>query len=234
MMTNDRDAMDFDTGIAVLSRRMTARSLGIGVDVYGGQTSGTGNFDAKFPYGTFGRPRDPTSSNDGTAPRGYGSLGLQRQAAPCMAARTILEFGQSSPKAPRARGAYADTGNDDIPVMVLDGTTARFALRVPHLRCGRGSPRARGRLECRIGGNPLANGNGCELVVKSTEVVSGQTLAALASQKASSVEGIVTALQTMATSFAGLTPLAPATGDRYRVDGALRHCRPFRPKFRSE
>ena len=44
------------------------------------------------------------------------------------------------PKLPEASkgtwGAYADTGNDDIPVMVLDGTTGSFALRVPHSGAG--------------------------------------------------------------------------------------------------
>ena len=87
-------------------------------------------------------------------------------------------------KAPEASkgtwGAYADTGNDDIPVMVLDGTTGSFALRVP--------TQARAYLACswtsRVPDRRkfLANGNGCELAVKSTEVVIGETLAALASQ----------------------------------------------------
>jgi len=235
MMTNDRDAMDFDTGIAVLSTYDGA-FLGIGVDVYGGQTSGTENFDAKFPYGTFGRPRDPTSSNDGTVRQGATVLwaynGKQRLAWP-------LDDPRVWPKLPEASkgtwGAYADTGNDDIPVMVLDGTTGSFALRVPHSGAGV----SRVLVDVSSAGSEeilLANGNGCELAVKSTEVVIGETLAALALAKASSVEGIVTALQAMATSFAGLTgPLAPLQAIGTALQGALAALPPIpTTKLRSE
>ena len=69
-------------------------------------------------------------------------------------------------KAPEASkgtwGAYADTGNDDIPVMVLDGTTGSFALRVPH--SGAGASRV--LVDVSSAGSEeilLANGNGCEL-----------------------------------------------------------------------
>jgi hypothetical protein len=72
--------------------------------------------------------------------------------------------------------------------------------------------------------------------VKSTEVVIGETLAALALAKASSVEGIVTALQAMATSFAGLTgPLAPLQAIGTALQGALAALPPIpTTKLRSE
>ena len=234
MMTNDRDAMDFDTGMAVLSAYDGA-FLGIGVDVYGGQTSGTGNFDAKFPYGTFGRPRDPTSSNDGTVRQGATVLwaynGKQRLAWP-------LDDPRVWPKLPEASkgtwGAYADTGNADIPVMVLDGTTGSFALRVPHSGAGV----SRVLVDVSSAGSEeilLANGNGCELAVKSTEVVIGETLAALAFTKDVAFSALTTALQTFAAAVSASTNIAQVAAAGVALSGSLAALPPSSTtKLRSE
>ena len=127
------DVLEFDLGQAILSVYSADGFLGIGVDVPGQETAGTSTFDARFPYGTFGRPRDPDVSTDGTRRTGaitlFGYAGTARHA-------WVLDDPRVTPKLPEAPlgtwGAYADTGREEIPVMVLDGTTGSWAVRVPH------------------------------------------------------------------------------------------------------
>lgn len=231
---NDRDAMDFDTGMAVLSS-YTDGFLGIGIDVYGGQSAGTGTFDAKFPFGTFGRPRDPTVSNAGGVRIGATVLwaynGKQRLA-------WALDDPRVWPKLPKASrgtwGAYGDTGRDEITVMVLDGTTGSFALRVPH--SGSGVSRVLVDIE-----NPgaeeilLANGNGCELAVKPLEVVVGDTIAALALTKDVAFSGLVAALQVFATALGTATSIAQVAAAGTALSGSLAALPPSTTtKLRSE
>lgn len=236
MNGNDRDAMDFDVGMAILSAYDASGFLGVGIDVYGGQSAGTSQFDAKFPYGTFGRPRDPDSSNDATVKTGATTLwaycGKQRLAF-------VQDDPRVWPKLPQASkgtwGAYGDTGQADITTMVLDGTTGSFALRVPHS----GSGVSRVLVDVETPGAEqilLANGNGCEVAVKSTEAVVGDDLLALALAKANSVEGIKTALQALATSLSGLTgPLTPLQAIGTALTGAMAALPPIpTTKLRSE
>ena len=128
-----RDNLDLDLGMAILSTYDADGFLGIGVDVPGYETAGTSTFDARFPYGTFGRPRDPDVSADQSSRLGaitlFGFAGRDRHA-------WVLDDPRVTPKLPQAPkgtwGAYADTGRDELPVLVLDGATGSFALRVPH------------------------------------------------------------------------------------------------------
>lgn len=132
-MEYDRDNVQFDLGQAILTTYSADGFLGIGVDVPGQEQAGTSTFDARFPYGTFSRPRDPDVSTDQTRRIGattlYGYAGTSRHAWP-------LDDPRVTPKLPRAPkgswGAYADTGRAELPVMVLDGQTGSYALRVPH------------------------------------------------------------------------------------------------------
>jgi hypothetical protein len=205
-MNGDSDAMDFDTGMAIFTSYDAGGFLGIGIDVYGGQVSGTGAFDALFPYGTFGCPRDPDTSNDGTFKKGATALwaynGKQRFA-------WLYSDPRVTPKLPLASkgswGAYADTGREDITVMVLDGTTGSFALRVPHSGAGV----SRVLVDVTNAGAEeilLANGGGCELAVKPLEVVIGDALTAMPLAQAPSVQGLAAALNAFAV---GLTPIPP-------------------------
>lgn len=128
-----RDNISFDLGQAILSTYDADGFLGIGVDVPGYETAGTSTFDARSPYGTFGRPRDPDVSADQSSRLGaitlFGFAGRDRHA-------WVLDDPRITPKLPQAPkgtwGAYADTGRDELPVLVLDGATGSFALRVPH------------------------------------------------------------------------------------------------------
>ena len=230
----NRDLMDFDTGLAILSSYDADRFMGVGVDVPGGTSAGTGLFEARFPYGTFSRPRDPTVT--GAARIGAGALwaynGKQRLA-------WVQDDPRVTPKLPQASagtwGAFADTGNNDITTMVLDGTTGSFALRVPHS----GSGVSRVLVDVETPGSEqilLANGNGCELAVNSTETVIGNDALALALAKANSVEGIKAALQALATSLSGLTgPLTPLQAIGATLTGAMAALPPIpTTKLRSE
>lgn len=133
----DRDNLDIDLGQAILSTYDADGFLGIGIDVPGYEQSGTGVFDARFPYGTFSRPRDPDVSADQSSRLGaivqFAFAGRDRHA-------WVLDDPRVTPKLPQAPkgtwGAYADTGRDEFPVLVLDGTTGSFALRVPHATGG--------------------------------------------------------------------------------------------------
>jgi hypothetical protein len=218
----NRDVLDLDIGQAILTTYDEGGFLGIGIDVPGGETSGTGTFDARFPYGTFGRSRDPDTSDNATVRIGATALfsysGQQRNA-------WLLDDPRVTPKLPLASkgtwGAFADTGREDITVMVLDGTTGSFALRVPHS----GSGVSRVLVDVETPGAEeilLANGGGCELAVKPLEVVIGNNALALALAKAGSVEGIKAALQALATSFIGLTgPLTPLQAIGTALEEAL-------------
>lgn len=235
MMDTSRDAMDFDLGMALLSSYDANGFLGIGVDVYGGQDAGTGLFDAKFPYGTFGCPRDPTTSNDATVRTGATVLwaysGKQRIA-------WTLDDPRVWPKLPQASkgtwGAYADTGQADITTMVLDGTTGSFALRVPHS----GSGVSRVLVDIETPGAEeilLANGNGCELSVKPSEVVVGDTLLALALTKAAAFDALVSALQAYATAMGTAVSFAQTAAAATALGGLLAAIPPSATtKLRSE
>lgn len=213
---SDRDTLDLDVGQAILTTYADG-FMAVGIDVPGGDVSGTSTFDARFPYGMFGRPRDPDVSPDNTTRIGattlYGYNGQQRNAWVCDDPRVW-------PKLPQASkgtwGAYADTGRADITVMVLDGTTGSFALRVPHSGDGVsrvlvdiGTPGAEEIL--------LANGGGCELAVKALEVVIGDTLAALALTKDTAFLALKAALQT----FAGALSTAANIGQVAAAGGVL-------------
>jgi hypothetical protein len=221
MNGNDRDAMDFDVGMAILSAYDASGFLGIGIDVYGGQNAGTSSFDAKFPYGTFGRPRDPDSSNDATVKTGATTLwaycGKQRLAF-------VQDDPRVWPKLPQASkgtwGAYADTGQADITTMVLDGTTGSFALRVPHS----GSGVSRVLVDVETPGAEqilLANGNGCELAVKSLETVIGDDLLALALTKDTVFSALKSALQVFAGAVSTATTVAQIALAGGALQGAL-------------
>jgi hypothetical protein len=230
-----RDTVEFDIGQTILTTYVDG-FLGIGVDVPGGDSSGTSTFDARFPYGTFGRPQDPTVSPDGTTRTGATTLfaynGQQRHAWPCDDPRVWPKLPEPSKG---TWGAFGDTGRADITVMVLDGTTGSFALRVPHV--GAGVSRILVDVE-NAGAEEilLANGGGCELAVKPLETVVGDTALALALAKANSVEGIKAALQALATSLAGLTgPLVPLQAIGTALQGALAAIPPIpTTKLRSE
>lgn len=205
----DRDILALDFGKTILTTYNGA-FLGVGIDVPGGDSSGTGQFESRFPYGTFGRPQDPTTAPDATGVIGcttlFGYSGTSRHA-------WMLDDPRVWSKLPQASkgtwGAFADTGQAEITVMVLDGTTGSFALRVPHSGAGVsrvlvdvGTPGSEEIL--------LANGGGCELAVKALEAVIGDSILALALAKATSVEGIKAALQVLGAGLSALTgPLAP-------------------------
>lgn len=129
----DRDKLDLDAGMSILSVYDADGYLGIGVDVPGYETAGTSTFEARFPYGTFGRPRDPDVSVDRSARIGatvlFGYAGRDRHAWPLDDPRVWPKL----PQLPKGSwGAYADTAREELPVMVLDGATGSFAVRVPH------------------------------------------------------------------------------------------------------
>jgi hypothetical protein len=218
----DRDSVDFDLGQAILTAYDADGFLGIGVDVPGGDQSGTSTFEARFPYGTFGRPQDPTVSPDGGTRVGattlYGYNGPQRNAWPCDDPRV-------TPKLPQASkgtwGAFADTLRDDLPVMVLDGTTGSFALRVPH-SVGNVSSRILVDVET-PGGEEirLAHGGGCELAIKALETIIGDDGLALALAKATAVQSLVTALQTFAGALGTATNIAQVAAAGTALQGSL-------------
>lgn len=220
-MNGDRDAMDFDTGVAALSAYDPDGFLTIGVDVYGGQTAGTGPFEAKFPFGIFGRSRPPTASNSATVKVGATVLwaynGKQRLAWP-------LDDPRVWPKLPQASygtwGAYADTGRADIPVMVLDGTTGSFALRVPH--SGAGVSRVLVDVET-PGAEEilLANGGGCEVSIRPLEAVVGDTVAALPLTKDTAFAALKAALQVFAGALSTATTTAQVAAAGAVLQGSL-------------
>lgn len=231
-----RDTIAFDVGNAILSTYDDNGFLGIGIDVPGGDQSGTSTFEAFAPYGTFSRPRDPTVATNGGRQFGattlYGYMGAGRFA-------WLYDDPRVVPKLPQATkgtwGAYADTGRDDLTVLVLDGTTGSFALRVPHSGAGV----SRILVDVEVAGSEeilLANGGGCEVAIKPLEAVVGDNVLALALAKASSVEGIKTALQALATSLSGLTgPLLPLQAIGTTLQGALAALPPIpTTKLRSE
>lgn len=217
---NDRDTLDLDIGQAILTTYADGY-MGIGVDVPGGDTSGTSTFDARFPYGMFGRPRDPDVSPDGTTRIGattlYGYNGMQRNAWVCDDPRVW-------PKLPQASkgtwGAYADTGLADIPVMVLDGTTGSFALRVPHS----GDGVSRVLVDVGAPGSEqilLANGGGCELAVNTTEAIVGDTALALSLAKGPAFDSLITALTTFATAMSTAASFAQTAAAGAALLGSL-------------
>jgi hypothetical protein len=229
------DTIALDLGQAINTTYVDG-FLGVGVDVPGGDSAGTGVFGARFPYGTFGRARDRSVSADGTTQTGattlFGYHGKDRHA-------WMLDDPRVWPKLPEPThgtwGAFADTGRDDITVMVLDGTTGSFALRVPH--SGAGVSRILVDVET-PGAEEilLANGGGCEVVIKSLEAVVGDTALALALAKAAPVEGIKAALQVLATGLSGMTgPLAPLAPLGAALQGAVAALPPIpTTKLRSE
>jgi len=216
----DRDVLSLDFGKAVLTT-YSGSFLGVGIDVPGGDDSGTGPFEARFPYGTFGRPRDPTPAPDNSSSVGctvlFGYAGKSRHA-------WIQDDPRVWPKLPDASlgtwGAFADTGREDITVMVLDGTTGSFALRVPHSGAGVsrvlvdvGTPGAEEIL--------LANGGGCELAVKPLETVIGDDVLALALTKDVAFAAMKTALQVFATALGTATTIVQVAAAGTALQGAL-------------
>lgn len=234
-MTGDRDVLQLDFGKAILTQYDGA-FIGVGVDVPGGAISGTGPFEARFPFGTFGRPQDPTTAPDATGVIGcttlFGYAGTSRHA-------WLLDDPRVWAKLPQASkgtwGAFADTGREDITVMVLDGASGSFALRVPHSGAGV----SRVLVDVSTPGAEeilLANGSGCELAVKALETVIGDNVLALALAKANSVEGIKAALQVLASGLSALTgPLAPLQALGTALTGAMAALPPIpTTKLRSE
>lgn len=217
----NRDVLDFDIGQAILTTYDENGFLGVGIDVPGGEAAGTGTFDARFPYGTFACPRDPTTANDATVRTGattlFGYSGQQRHA-------WLLDDPRVTPKLPLASkgtwGAFGDTGREDITVMVLDGTTGSFALRVPHS----GSGVSRVLVDVETPGSEeilLANGGGCELAVKPLEVVIGDTIAALALTKDTAFSALKTALQTFAGAIGTATNIGQVAAAGSVLQGSL-------------
>lgn len=216
---NDRDIFELDLGQAVLATYNDG-FMGVGVDVPGGDASGTGLFDPRFPFGTFGRPRDATPNEGGGrvgATTLFGYAGKDRHA-------WVLDDPRATPKLPQASqgtwGAFGDTGRADITVMVLDGTTGSFALRVPHSGAGVsrvlvdvGTPGAEEIL--------LANGGGCELAVKPLEVVVGDTIAALALTKDVAFSALKSALQVFAAALSTATSVAQVAAAGGVLSGSL-------------
>jgi hypothetical protein len=206
----NRDALEWDIGQTILTTYDENGFLGIGVDVPGGDAAGTSTFDACWPCGTFSRPRDPTVGVDGQRKLGattlYAYLGPGRSALVVDDPRVVPKL----PLAPKGTwGAYGDTGRDDLTVMVLDGDTGSFALRVPH---SIGDVSSRILVDVSIPGTEeilLAHGGGCEVSIKALEAVVGDTAIALALAKAVSVQGVVSALQTVATAFIAFGPPTP-------------------------
>lgn len=218
----NRNSMDFDTGTVVHTSYDADGFLSIGVDVYGGTLAGTGTFEAKFPYGTFGCPRDPDVSNDGTVRTGASVLwaynGKQRLAWPADDPRVTPKLPAAPPKG--TWGAFGDTGREQITVMVLDGTTGSFALRVPHSVSGV----SRVLVDVETSGAEqilLANGNGCELAVNSTEVVIGDTALALALTKDAAFSALKAALQTFATALGKATTPAEVAAAGVALQASL-------------
>jgi hypothetical protein len=241
-MMAGRDNISLDLGQAILSVYDANGYLGIGVDVPGYETAGTSTFDARFPYGTFGCPQDPDVSLDQSSRLGaitlFGFAGRDRHA-------WVLDDPRVTPKLPRAPkgswGAYADTKREELPVLVLDGATGSFALRVPHSTGGGVASRVLVDVET-PGGEEivLAHGAGCELRVRATETIVGDPLSplTLTLAKANSVSGIVAALQALATSliaFVPPSPLAPLSAIGTTLQTALGLLPPIpTTKLRSE
>lgn len=216
----DRDILLLDFGKAILTQYDGA-FIGVGVDVPGGATSGTGPFEARFPYGTFGRPQDPTTAPDANSVIGcttlFGYSGTSRHA-------WLLDDPRVWAKLPQASkgtwGAFADTGREDITVMVLDGTTGSFALRVPHSGAGVsrvlvdvGTPGAEEIL--------LANGGGCELAIKALETVIGDDVLALALTKDVAFAAMKAALQVFATALGTATTIVQVAAAGVALQGSL-------------
>jgi hypothetical protein len=208
-----RDAISFDLGQAILSTYVDG-FLGIGVDVPGYETAGTSTFDARFPYGTFGRPRDPDVSADQTSRLGaivqFGFAGRDRHA-------WVLDDPRVTPKLPEAPkgtwGAFADTGREELPVLVLDGTTGSFALHVPHSTGGGVASRVLVDVET-PGAEEivLAHGGGCEVRVRATETIVGDPLTAQNIALAPDlIEFVSTASTVLLKLTAAVNVLAPGT-----------------------
>lgn len=212
----DRDNIQYDVGQTILSTYSADGYLGIGVDVPGQEQAGTSTFDARFPFGTFGRPRDPDVSADGTRRIGattlYGYAGTSRHAWPLDDPRVWPKL----PQAPKGTwGAYADTGNAELPVMVLDGTTGSWAVRVPHAPYTGTASSVRVDVETQGAEEiVLAHGGGCEVRVRATEAIVGDPLLAVALARATALDGVIAALETFATALTGAVDLAAviATG----------------------
>jgi hypothetical protein len=124
---------------------------------------------------------------------------------------------------------------DDIPVMVLDGTTGSFALRVPH---SVGNVSSRILVDVEVAGSEeirFAHGGGCELAVKALETVNGDTALALALAKAPAVQSLVTALQTFAGAIGTATTIAQVAAAGTALQGLLAALPPIpTTKLRSE
>lgn len=233
-----RDAISFDLGQAILSTYVDG-FLGIGVDVPGYETAGTSTFDARFPYGTFSRPRDPDVSADQTSRLGaivqFGFAGRDRHA-------WVLDDPRVTPKLPEAPkgtwGAFADTGREELPVLVLDGTTGSFALHVPHSTGGGVASRILVDVET-PGAEEivLAHGAGCEMRVRATEAIVGDPLSPLtqALAKAPTVEALIDALATFATALGAAANIAQAAAAGTALNAALGALPPVpTTKLRSE
>jgi len=234
----DRDVLSLDFGKAVLTT-YSGSFLGVGIDVPGGDDSGTGPFEARFPYGTFGRPRDPTPAPDNSSSVGctvlFGYAGKSRHA-------WIQDDPRVWPKLPDASlgtwGAFADTGREDITVMVLDGTTGSFALRVPHSGAGVsrvlvdvGTPGAEEIL--------LANGGGCEVAIRSNAAYVGDPLTAesvaLAPDLISFAGSAATVLTAVAAAINALVPGTIPPGDiAALVAAAAKYNAPGAPTTQSQ
>lgn len=228
------DTIALDLGQAINTTYIDG-FLGISVDVPGGDASGVGAFSARFPYGTFGRSRDRTVAADNTTQTGattlFGYQGKDRHA-------WLLDDPRVWPKLPEASngtwGAFADTGREDITVMVLDGTTGSFALRVPH--SGAGVSRVLVDVET-PGAEQilLANGNGCELAVKALETVVGDDGLAQALAKSPSVQAFFAASQVFAGALSTATTIPQIVAAAVAYQGALAAVPPFpTTKLRSE
>lgn len=221
---NDRDIADFDQGQCILTTYDENGFLGIGVDVPGGESAGTSTFAARMPYGTFCRPRDPDVAANGSSRIGarvlYAYFGTDRAAWPLDDPRMANKL----PLAPKGSwGAYGDTGRAEVPILVLDGTTGSFALRVPHAPFVGVASRILVDVE-NAGAEEivLAHGGGCEVRVRAAEAIVGDVIAALPLAKAGAVDGIVAALQALAASFIPLVgPLAPLSAIGTTLQTAL-------------
>ena len=231
-----RGTIEFDVGNAILSTYDENGFLGIGIDVPGGEQSGTGTFENFAPFGTFSRPRDPSVGANGQRTLGattlYGYMGAGRFAWVYDDPRVVPKLPQASPG---SWGAYADTGRADLTVMALDGTTGSFALVVPHSTSGATSM----FIDVENAGQEeflVSHGGGCELRVKAAEAIVGDILLALPLAKAMPVQGLIAALQAMAASFTALTgPLVPLQAIGTALTGALAALPPVpTTKLRSE
>lgn len=127
--------MDLDLGQVVLTTNDADGIPHVGIDVPGGQEAGATPFEAHYPFGVDGRPRDPTPGPDGQTILGcstlYGYLGNDQHAWPLGDPRALVKLPVLEKGSWRA---YCDTGRPTLPTMVLDGSSGSWTVTVPHLQ----------------------------------------------------------------------------------------------------